>query len=103
MIWPEVTDVAAPTHALPGAHGVLDTHDKSLYSQAVWANVALLRPMRALIRRSLLTPAEGAKGATRIATDPAMGGVPGRYFNRDRESSTPPVSHDHTTSRNRSR
>ncbi|MGW5723680.1 NAD(P)-dependent oxidoreductase [Amycolatopsis sp. NPDC003865] len=82
VIWPDVTDVAALTRALPGtsavisalggagqgpttvctdgmrsavtamkatgvarliavsAHGVLDTHDKSLYSQAVWANVA---------------------------------------------------------------
>jgi NAD(P)-dependent dehydrogenase (short-subunit alcohol dehydrogenase family) len=57
----------------------------------------LLRPMRTLIRRSLLTPAEGAKSATRIATNPAMAGVTGRYFSRDKESSTPPVSHDLTT------
>jgi putative NADH-flavin reductase len=82
VAWPEVTDVAALTHALPGtdvvistlggadkgpttvctdgirsavtamkaagvarliavsAHGVLETHDRSLYSLAVWANVA---------------------------------------------------------------
>ncbi|WP_326949281.1 SDR family NAD(P)-dependent oxidoreductase [Amycolatopsis sp. NBC_01307] len=59
----------------------------------------LLRPMRALIRRSLLTPAEGARSATRIATDPAMAGVTGRYFNRDKETSTPPVSHDPATQR----
>jgi NAD(P)-dependent dehydrogenase (short-subunit alcohol dehydrogenase family) len=59
----------------------------------------LLRPMRTLIRRSLLTPAEGAKSATRIATSPAMAGVTGRYFSRDKESSTPPVSHDLTTQR----
>jgi NAD(P)-dependent dehydrogenase (short-subunit alcohol dehydrogenase family) len=59
----------------------------------------LLRPMRTLIRRSLLTPAEGAKSATRIATDPAMAGVTGRYFSRDTESSTPPVSHDPATQR----
>jgi NAD(P)-dependent dehydrogenase (short-subunit alcohol dehydrogenase family) len=58
-----------------------------------------LRPVRTLIRRSLLTPAEGAKSATRIATDPAMAGVTGRYFSRDTESSTPPVSHDPTTQR----
>ncbi|WP_434444382.1 SDR family NAD(P)-dependent oxidoreductase [Lentzea sp. E54] len=57
----------------------------------------LLRPMRTLIRRSLLTPAEGAKSATRIATDPAMAVVTGRYFRRDTESSTPPVSHDPIT------
>ncbi|WP_370971105.1 SDR family NAD(P)-dependent oxidoreductase [Amycolatopsis sp. cg9] len=59
----------------------------------------LLRPVRTLIRRSLLTPAEGAKSATRIATDPAMAGVTGRYFSRDTESSTPPVSHDPATQR----
>jgi NAD(P)-dependent dehydrogenase (short-subunit alcohol dehydrogenase family) len=57
----------------------------------------LLRPMRTLIRRSLLTPTEGAKSATRIATDPAMAGITGRYFTRDTESSTPPVSHDPIT------
>ncbi|MEV4517142.1 SDR family NAD(P)-dependent oxidoreductase [Dactylosporangium sp. NPDC049525] len=57
----------------------------------------LLRPMRTLIRRSLLTPTEGANSATRIATDPRLSGVTGRYFNRDTESTTPPVSHDPTT------
>ncbi|MFF5175634.1 SDR family NAD(P)-dependent oxidoreductase [Micromonospora sp. NPDC000089] len=57
----------------------------------------LLRPVRALIRRSLLTPTEGANSTTRIATDPRLSGVTGRYFNRDAESSTPPVSHDPTT------
>jgi putative NADH-flavin reductase len=82
VAWPDVTDVAALKHALPGAnvvistlggadkgpttvctdgirsavaamkaagvtrliavsaHGVLETHDRSLYSLAVWANVA---------------------------------------------------------------
>jgi NAD(P)-dependent dehydrogenase (short-subunit alcohol dehydrogenase family) len=58
-----------------------------------------LRPVRTLIRRSLLTPAEGAQSATRIATDPALAGVTGRYFNRDTESTTPPVSHNPTTQR----
>lgn len=56
---------------------------------------ALLRPVGALIRRSLLTPAEGARSALRLATDPGIAGVTGRYFNRDEESPTPPVSHDH--------
>ena len=82
VVWPEVTDAAALTRALPGAgavisalggagkgpttvctdgvrsavtamrttgvtrliavsaHGVLETHDRSLYSRAVWAGVA---------------------------------------------------------------
>jgi len=57
----------------------------------------LLRPMRTLIRRSLLTPTEGATTATRLATDPGLAGVTGQYFNRDKESTTPPVSHDPTT------
>ncbi|XVV10091.1 SDR family NAD(P)-dependent oxidoreductase [Actinoplanes sp. CA-131856] len=55
---------------------------------------APLRPLRALIRRSLLTPAQGAETALRLATDPGLDGVTGRYFNRDRETTTPPVSHD---------
>lgn len=59
----------------------------------------LLRPVRTLIRRSLLTPAEGAQSATRVATDPAVAGVTGRYFSRDTETSTPPVSHDPATQR----
>jgi NAD(P)-dependent dehydrogenase (short-subunit alcohol dehydrogenase family) len=58
---------------------------------------ALLRPFRAMIRRTLLTPAQGAETALRIATDPGLSGVTGRYFNRDLETSTPPVSHDLTT------
>jgi NAD(P)-dependent dehydrogenase (short-subunit alcohol dehydrogenase family) len=57
----------------------------------------LLRPMRTLIRRGMLTPTEGARTATRLATDPELAGVTGRYFRRDVESSTPPVSHDPAT------
>ncbi|AGZ41007.1 SDR family NAD(P)-dependent oxidoreductase [Actinoplanes friuliensis] len=58
---------------------------------------APLRPFGALIRRNLLTPAQGAGTALRIATDPALTGVTGRYFNRDLETTTPPVSHDLAT------
>lgn len=57
----------------------------------------VLRPARTLIRRAMLTPADGARTAIRLATDPALAGVTGRYFNRDTESSTPPVSHDRDT------
>jgi NAD(P)-dependent dehydrogenase (short-subunit alcohol dehydrogenase family) len=56
-----------------------------------------LRPFRALIRRSLLTADQGAETALRIATDPSLAGVTGRYFNRDTEKTTPPVSHDLAT------
>jgi NAD(P)-dependent dehydrogenase (short-subunit alcohol dehydrogenase family) len=58
---------------------------------------AVLRPFRTLIRRSLLTPAEGARTALRLATDPALAGVTGRYFNRDREATTPAVTRDPPT------
>ncbi|USX53655.1 SDR family NAD(P)-dependent oxidoreductase [Lentzea sp. HUAS12] len=54
----------------------------------------LLRPMRTLIRSGLLTPAEGAASALRLATDPGLAGVTGRYFRRAEEASTPAVSHD---------
>jgi NAD(P)-dependent dehydrogenase (short-subunit alcohol dehydrogenase family) len=60
---------------------------------------APLRPFRALIRRRLLTPAQGAETALRIATDPSLAGVTGRYFNRDLETTTPRVSHDLATQR----
>ena len=57
----------------------------------------LLRPFGALIRSRLLTPAQGAETALRIATDPSLSGVTGRYFNREIETTTPPVSHDPAT------
>jgi NAD(P)-dependent dehydrogenase (short-subunit alcohol dehydrogenase family) len=58
---------------------------------------APMRPFRALIRRSLLTPVQGAETALHIATSPSLAGVTGRYFNRDVEKTTPPVSHDPAT------
>lgn len=58
---------------------------------------ASLRPFRSLIRCGLLTPAQGAETALRIATSPGLAGVTGSYFNRDIEATTPPVSHDLAT------
>jgi NAD(P)-dependent dehydrogenase (short-subunit alcohol dehydrogenase family) len=55
---------------------------------------APLRPLRAVIRRGLLTPAQGAATALRLGTDPGLAGVTGRYFDRTAEKTTPPVSHD---------
>ena len=54
-----------------------------------------LRPLRGVLRRLLLTPEQGAAAALRLATDPGLEGVTGRYFVRDREVSTPSVSYDH--------
>ena len=41
-----------------------------------------LRPFGKLIRRAMLTPEQGAAAALRLATDPALEGVTGRYFVR---------------------
>ncbi|ROR91082.1 SDR family NAD(P)-dependent oxidoreductase [Nocardioides aurantiacus] len=57
---------------------------------------ALLKPFSALIRRSMLTPEQGAHAALRLATDPALEGVTGRYYNRDMPTTTPPVAYDPT-------
>ncbi len=56
-----------------------------------------LRPFSSLIRRSMLSPEDGADVAIRLATDPTLAGTTGRYFNRDREAATPAVSHDRAT------
>lgn len=53
-----------------------------------------LRPFGGLIRRSMLTPEQGAAAALRLATDPALDGVTGRYFVRDVDTATPTVSYD---------
>lgn len=55
---------------------------------------AILRPFAPMIRRRLLTPAEGAETALRFAADPALTKTTGRYFTRDIETATPPISHD---------
>jgi NAD(P)-dependent dehydrogenase (short-subunit alcohol dehydrogenase family) len=57
----------------------------------------VLRPFGALIRRTMLTPEQGAATAIRLATDPALADITGRYYIRDREASTPAVSHDPAT------
>lgn len=53
-----------------------------------------LRPVSGLVRRLMLTPEQGAAAALRLALDPALEGVTGRYFVRDTETATPPVAHD---------
>jgi NAD(P)-dependent dehydrogenase (short-subunit alcohol dehydrogenase family) len=54
---------------------------------------AALRPVGGLIRRALLTPEQGAASTIRLATDPALSEVTGRYFVRDADSPTPPISY----------
>jgi NAD(P)-dependent dehydrogenase (short-subunit alcohol dehydrogenase family) len=54
---------------------------------------AALRPIGGLIRHAMLTPEQGAAAALRLATDPAMSDVTARYFVRDTDTLTPPVSY----------
>ncbi len=54
----------------------------------------MLRPYRALIRRTMLTPEQGAAAALRLATDPALNGVTSRYFVKNVEADTPAVSYN---------
>lgn len=56
-----------------------------------------LRPIGPLIRRFMLTPAQGAAAALRLATDESVGSISGRYFVRDIDTATPAVSYDTTT------
>jgi NAD(P)-dependent dehydrogenase (short-subunit alcohol dehydrogenase family) len=53
----------------------------------------MLRPFGGLIRRAMLTPEQGAAAALRLVTDLALRDVTGRYFVRDTETSTPPISY----------
>jgi NAD(P)-dependent dehydrogenase (short-subunit alcohol dehydrogenase family) len=54
----------------------------------------LMKPFLGLIKRSLLTPAQGAAPVLRLATAPELGGVTGRYFVRDTEQRSPAISYD---------
>jgi NAD(P)-dependent dehydrogenase (short-subunit alcohol dehydrogenase family) len=54
----------------------------------------LLTPFKRLIRRTMLTPEQGASTALRLATDPQLTTTTGAYFVRDTEASTPPLTHD---------
>ncbi|MBI4940011.1 MAG: SDR family NAD(P)-dependent oxidoreductase [Actinobacteria bacterium] len=59
----------------------------------------VLRPSAGLVRRFLLTPEEGAAATLRLATDPTLEGVTGRYYVRDAEAVTPPVTYDRDVQR----
>jgi NAD(P)-dependent dehydrogenase (short-subunit alcohol dehydrogenase family) len=55
---------------------------------------ALMAPLLPVVRRFLLTAEQGAEPALRLATDPALAGVTGRYFRRHQQVRTPPESYD---------
>jgi NAD(P)-dependent dehydrogenase (short-subunit alcohol dehydrogenase family) len=53
-----------------------------------------VKPLLGLIRRSLLTPEQGAQASLRLAIAPQLAGITGRYFARDLESRSPEISYD---------
>lgn len=54
---------------------------------------AALRPLAPLIRRTMLSPQEGAAAALRLVTDSGLDAVTGRYFVRDAETRTPAITY----------
>ncbi len=52
------------------------------------------RPFHGLIRRFLLTPEQGAAAILRLATSPELAAVTGRYFDREVETRSAPISYD---------
>lgn len=53
-----------------------------------------LRPFAGLIRRSMLSPAQGAASALRLGTSADLNGVTGKYFVRQIETPTPEIADD---------
>jgi hypothetical protein len=54
----------------------------------------LMKPFLGLVKRSLLTPAQGAAPVLRLATAPELADVTGRYFVRDAGHRSPAISYD---------
>jgi len=54
----------------------------------------LARPFLGLIKRFLLTPEQGARTALYLASAPAVEGVSGTYFAREKETRSVPLSYD---------
>jgi NAD(P)-dependent dehydrogenase (short-subunit alcohol dehydrogenase family) len=54
----------------------------------------LMSPFLGVIKRSMLTPEQGAAPVLRLATAPELAGVTGRYYVRDAEHRSPEISYD---------
>lgn len=54
----------------------------------------LARPFVGLIKRFLPSPARGARTALYLATSPAVAGVSGKYFIKEKETPSVPISYD---------
>jgi NAD(P)-dependent dehydrogenase (short-subunit alcohol dehydrogenase family) len=55
---------------------------------------AAMAPLAGALRRALLTPEQGARAILRVATDPELDGVTGRYVEREAEARAPEVAYD---------
>jgi retinol dehydrogenase-12 len=53
-----------------------------------------MKPFLGLLKRSMLTPAQGAAPILHLATAPELAGITGRYYVRDTEQRTPEISYD---------
>ena len=53
-----------------------------------------MKPFLGLLKRSMLTPAQGAAPILHLATAPELDGITGRYYVRDTEQRTPEISYD---------
>lgn len=54
----------------------------------------ILSPFKALIRRMMLSPEQGAAAALRLATDHELARTNGAYFVKNIQTDTPPTSYD---------
>jgi NAD(P)-dependent dehydrogenase (short-subunit alcohol dehydrogenase family) len=62
-------------------------------------NGRLVRLFLPLVHRNSLTPEQGASTAVYLASSPDVEGVTGKYFVRERERASDPVSYDESAAR----
>jgi hypothetical protein len=62
-------------------------------------NGPLVRLFLPLVHRNSLTPEEGARTIVYLASSPQVEGVTGKYFVREREVPSDPISHDEEAAR----
>lgn len=86
----------AMARRLAGTGVTVNALHPGLVGTDIVADVAppIARPFLGLIKRFLLTPAQGAQAALYLVTSPQVAGVTGTYFNRTKESRSVPSSYD---------
>lgn len=81
---------------MQGAGVTVNAVHPGLVATAIVGDVAPapLRPLLPLVRRFLLTPEQGARGALHLATAPELGGTTGAYFRGVVPGRSPEESYD---------